>query len=102
MQIRETFERIRADRTLTAWNLAVLAVAVLPLIVFFVARAGIQGEEEDMNNQQQYDYNGNPYRMHWWQFWRKSNPYAQYQNNQGEQQKDREGGAPWWCKFSAM
>lgn len=103
MQLRENFERIRADKLLLTWNVVIALVAAVPLLIFVVARAGIQGNYEDdegQQDQQQYDYYGNPYKNHWWQFWRKANPYAQYEDDQGQNQdQNQEGGAPWWCKF---
>jgi hypothetical protein len=81
-----------ADRFLLLWNLSSLVTLVLPLLLFTIARATSDGQEEGDSGD--YDEYGNYIR--WWQFWKSSNN-NQY-NDDEQQDGGEEDGAPWWCK----
>lgn len=104
MGFRSFLDRIRSDRFLLAWNISLFSTLILPLIVFSVARAGRQDEDEGRNQEDQseyqYDENGNYIgQKHWWQFWKQN---SNFYNDQHENNQQREDGAPWWCKYDKV
>ncbi len=117
--LREQYDRIKGDRFLLAWNISILVVILLPLLIFGVARLGVEnhhyGNYYNSNNnnnnnsqlnwnqlnQWRYDQNGNFMgQKHWWQFWKRNNHYDRNGNEYyGQQhQQQNQNGAPWWCK----
>lgn len=97
IDVRAQYDRIRSDRFLLAWNLATLSVLLAPLIIFAIARAGADGEEQQQQDQADYydEYGNYVGPSHWWQFWKKNNYNNNYNQDQGQNDQE-EGGAPWW------
>ena len=94
----ELIQQIRNDRFLMAFTISKAVALILPLIIFMIARATAPEYYENQNRDQeeQYDEYGNYIgQPHWWQFWKSSN---NYNYEEGEEQREDERGAPWWCK----
>lgn len=116
----DVWQRMSTDPFLLTWNAVSAASVILPLLIFWIARATYQNYDENGNNNNndqndgggsqdeyyyrkkygyydEYGYWHEPKR--WYQFWKSNNEYRDG-GGQGGSQDGQWGGAPWWCKYA--